>query len=151
MWLRKLQGMDLEKNLAKHVSTVVKKVTLLKTKIVQLEVERVVVAVNMVIMLIIAKGEEAQSRENKAPLYNKEADSDAMFKEDESNLWRVILRTQVRMTHFAFTIEEQICALSTSAEPVISVSIDGVIRDILIDSDSASNLISTDTLQELKH
>lgn len=151
MWLRKLQGMDLEKNLAKHVSTVVKKVTSLKTEIVQLEVERVIVAVNMVIMLIIAKGEEAQSRENKAPPYNKEADSDAMFKEDKPNLWRVLLRTQVRMTHFAFTIEEQICALSTSAEPVISVSIDGFIRDILIDSDSASNLISTDTLQKLKH
>lgn len=65
MWLRKLQGMDLEKNLAKHVSTVVKKVTLFKTEIVQLEVERVVAAVNMVIMLIIAKGEEAQSRETK--------------------------------------------------------------------------------------
>ena len=142
--------MDLEKNLAKHVSTVVKKVTLPKTEIVQLAVERVVISVNMVIMLIIAKGWEAQSRENKAPPYNKEADSDAMFKEDNPIIWRVLLRTQVRMTHFAFTIEEQICALSTSAKPVISVSIDGVSRDIF-DSDSASNLISTDTSQELKY
>ena len=40
----------------KHVSTVVKKVTLPKTEIVQLAVERVVISVNMVIMLIIAKG-----------------------------------------------------------------------------------------------
>ena len=70
-----------------------------------------------------------------------------MFKEDNPIIWRVLLRTQVRMTHFAFTIEEQICALSTS---VISVSIDGVSRDIF-DSDSASNLISTDTSQELKY
>lgn len=71
-----------------------------------------------------------------------------MFKEDNPIIWRVLLRTQVRITHFAFTIEEQICALSTSAKPVISVSIDGVSRDIF-DSDSASNLISTDTSQEL--
>ena len=52
---------------------------------------------------------------------------------------------------FAFTIEEQTCALSTSAEPVISVSIGGVSRDMLIDSGSASNLISMDTVQELKY
>ena len=52
---------------------------------------------------------------------------------------------------FAFTIEEQTCALSTSAEPVISVSIGGVSRDMLIDSGSASNLISMGTVQELKH
>ena len=52
---------------------------------------------------------------------------------------------------FAFTIEEQTCALSTSAEPVIPVSIGGVSRDMLIDSGSGSNLISMGTVQELKH
>ena len=41
---------------------------------------------------------------------------------------------------FAFTIEEETCALSPSAEPVISVSIGGVIRNMMIDSGSASNL-----------
>ena len=52
---------------------------------------------------------------------------------------------------FAFTIEEQTCAMSNSAEPVISVKIGGISRDVLIDSGSASNLISKDTLQELKY
>ena len=52
---------------------------------------------------------------------------------------------------FAFTIEEQTCALSTSAEPVISVSIGRVSTDMLVDSGSASNLISMSTLRELKH
>ena len=52
---------------------------------------------------------------------------------------------------FAFTIEEQTCALSTSAEPVISVSIGGVSRNMLIDLGSPSNLISMGTAQELKN
>ncbi|PFX13293.1 Uncharacterized protein K02A2.6 [Stylophora pistillata] len=52
---------------------------------------------------------------------------------------------------FAFTIEEQSCTMSSSAEPVISVKIGGINRDVLIDSGSASNLISKDTLQELKY
>ena len=52
---------------------------------------------------------------------------------------------------FAFTIEEQTYALSTSAEPVISVSIGGVSIDMLVDSGSTSNLISMSTLWELKH
>lgn len=52
---------------------------------------------------------------------------------------------------FAFTIEEQTCAMSNSSEPVISVKIGGISRDVLIDSGSASNLISKDTLQELKY
>ena len=97
MWLKKLQGVDLEEDSVKHVSTVVKRVTLLKTEIVQLEVESVVIAINMVIMLAVAKGEEAKSRENKAPSNNGDADSDAMFKDDRPILWRVLLRTQVRM------------------------------------------------------
>ena len=41
--------------------------------------------------------------------------------------------------------------MSNSAEPVISVKIGGISRDVLIDSGSASNLISKDTLQELKY
>lgn len=41
---------------------------------------------------------------------------------------------------FAFTIEEQTCAMSNSSEPVISVKIGGISRDVLIDSGSACNL-----------
>ena len=82
MWLRKLQGMDLEENLAKRVSHVVKRVTLLKIEIFQLEVESVVIAINMVIMLAVAKGQESKSRESKVPPNNGEADSGATFKED---------------------------------------------------------------------
>ena len=52
---------------------------------------------------------------------------------------------------FAFTLEEQTCALSSAAKPVISVSIGGVSRNMLIDSDSASNLVNLSTVQELKH
>ena len=52
---------------------------------------------------------------------------------------------------FAFTIEEQTCAMSNSTEPVISVKIGGISRDVLIASGSASNLISKDTLQELAY
>ena len=52
---------------------------------------------------------------------------------------------------FAFTIEEQTCAMHNSTEPVISVKIGGISRDVLIDSGSASNLISKDTLQELEY
>ena len=52
---------------------------------------------------------------------------------------------------FAFTIEEQTCALSSSAEPVISVSIVGVSRNMLIDSGSVSYLVNLSTVQELKH
>ena len=76
MWLKKRQGVDLEENSVKRVSTVVKRVTLLKTDIVKREVESVVIAINMVIMLTVAKGGEVQSRENKAPSNNGEADSD---------------------------------------------------------------------------
>ena len=43
------------------------------------------------------------------------------------------------------------CLMSDSAEPVISVKIGGISRDALIDSGSASNLISKDTLQELRY
>ena len=41
--------------------------------------------------------------------------------------------------------------MSSSAEPVIFVSIGGVSRNILIDSGSASNLVNLSTVQELKH
>ena len=51
---------------------------------------------------------------------------------------------------FAFTVEEQTCNLAASAEPVICVSIGGVNRDVLVDSGSGSNLISMDTVKELK-
>lgn len=76
---------------------------------------------------LLQRGEETHSWEHKAPLNNEEADSDAIFKEDKPILWRVLL-----------------CS-------VISESIGGVSRDILIDSGSESNLISMGTLQELKY
>ena len=41
--------------------------------------------------------------------------------------------------------------MSNSTEPVISVKIGGISRDVLTDSGSGSKLISKDTLQELKY
>ena len=52
---------------------------------------------------------------------------------------------------FAFIIEEQTCVLSSSVEPVISVSTGGVSRNMLIDSGSAGNLVNLSSVQELKH
>ena len=59
--------MDLKKNVEKHVSTVIKRVTstLLKTGIIQHEVGSVVNVENMVIMLAVTTGKEAQSQEKK--------------------------------------------------------------------------------------
>ena len=50
---------------------------------------------------------------------------------------------------FVFTIEEQTCTLSTASEPVITVKIGEISKDVLIDSGSASNLISQDNFKEL--
>ena len=55
MQLKKVLGVEPKEKV--FVSTVVKKVTLLKVKIVQLEVASVTSVVNMVIMLAVAKGE----------------------------------------------------------------------------------------------
>ena len=52
---------------------------------------------------------------------------------------------------FAFTVEEPTCNLAATTEPVICVSIGGVNKDVLVDSGSGSNLISMDTVNELKH
>ena len=51
---------------------------------------------------------------------------------------------------FTITTEDQTCDLSTSAKPVIYVTIGGVSRNVLIDSGSAGNVISVDTVQELQ-
>jgi len=51
---------------------------------------------------------------------------------------------------FVFTIEEQTCTLSAASNPVITVKIGGISKDVLIDSGSASNLISQDNFKELK-
>ena len=99
MWLRKLLGVDLEENVAKHVSTVEKRFTLLKTGIVQHEVGSVVNVRNMVIMLAVATVEEAQSQENKTPPNDGEVESDVMVRKDRPILLRVLWRIQVRMTH----------------------------------------------------
>ena len=72
------------------------------TEIAQLDVESVVIAINMAIMLTLAKEEETQSREFKAQPNNEEADNDTIFKEDKPILWGVLSRTQVRMTDLLF-------------------------------------------------
>ena len=51
---------------------------------------------------------------------------------------------------FTFNIQNKNCVFSTSDKPVISVSIAGVSRDVLINSGSFNNLIRQDTVQELK-
>ena len=51
---------------------------------------------------------------------------------------------------FAFTIEEQTCALSNASEPVVAVKIGGIRKEVLVDSGSASNLISRDELKSLQ-
>ena len=89
--------MDLKEKV--FVSTVVKRVILLKIGIVQLEVGSVVNVGNMVIMLAAAKGEETQSLENNVPPNDEEASSNVVVKEDRPMLLRVLLSTQARMTH----------------------------------------------------
>ena len=49
---------------------------------------------------------------------------------------------------FAITIEEQTCALSKASEPVVTVKIGGISKDVLVESGSASNLISQDELKK---
>lgn len=53
------------------------------------------------------------------------------------------------MCSFSFSITEQAYSVSASAEPVISVSINGISREMLIDSGSVSNLIRKEIFQEL--
>ena len=42
---------------------------------------------------------------------------------------------------FAFTIEEQPSALSNASEPAVTVKINGISKEVLVDCGSASNLI----------
>ena len=49
---------------------------------------------------------------------------------------------------FAVTIEEQSCALSNASEPVVTVKIGGISKEVLVDSGSAINLISQDALKK---
>ena len=51
---------------------------------------------------------------------------------------------------FAFTIEEQTCALSNASEPVVAVKIGGIRKEVLVDSGSASNLVSQEELKNLQ-
>ena len=52
---------------------------------------------------------------------------------------------------FTFIIEDQTCALSTASEPVITMKIGGISKEVLIDSGSASNLeISQGDFKELE-
>jgi len=90
--------LDVESKEKLFVSTVVKKVTLLKVKVVQPEVKSAASVVNMTIMLAVAKGEGTQSLENKAPPNNGEADSSVVVMGDRPIKLRIIV------TFFAFTI-----------------------------------------------
>ena len=148
MQLKKVLDVEPKENV--FVSTTVKKVTLLEAKIVQPEVASAKSVGNAAIMLAVAKGEGTQSLENKAPPNNGKADSSVMVMGDRPIKTRIIVAKKVRMTSFAFTIEEHTCAMSNSIEPVISVNIGGISRDVLVDSGSTSNLISKDTLQKRK-
>ena len=65
MRLRKLLDVDLKGNVAKHVSTVVKRVTLLKTGIVQHEVGSAVNVGNMVIILAMQRGKKLDAGKTK--------------------------------------------------------------------------------------
>ena len=91
MQLKKVLGVESKEKV--FVSTVVKKVTLLKVKIVQPEVASAASVVNMVIMLAVAKGED------KAPLNSGEADSSVMVRGDRPIKLRIVVTNQVRMTH----------------------------------------------------
>ena len=47
-------------------------------------------------------------------------------------------------------VKDQTCALSTASEPVITVKIGGISKEVLINSGSARNLISQGDFKELK-
>ena len=128
MWLKKVLGMDLKEKV--FVSTVVKRVILLKIGIVQLEVGSVVNVGNMVIMLAAAKGEETQSLENNVPPNDRGGKQQRRGKGGQANAVEGPFEHSSEDDTYAFTIEEQTCDLSTSAEPVISVSIGAVSRDM---------------------
>ena len=48
-----------------------------------------------------------------------------------------------------FSVTEQACSVSTSTEPLVSVSISGITKEVLVDSGSVSNLIGEGIFQEL--
>ena len=50
---------------------------------------------------------------------------------------------------FAFSVTEQACTVSASSQPLASVSIGGVTKEVLIDSGSVSNLMGEEIFQEL--
>ena len=80
------------------VSTVVKRVTLLKVKIVQPEVASAASVVNMVIMLAAAKGEKTLSLENRAQPNSGKADSSVTVRGDRPIKLRIVVTNQLRMT-----------------------------------------------------
>ena len=51
---------------------------------------------------------------------------------------------------FAFTIEEHTFALSNASEPVVTVKIGGIRKEVLVGSGSASNLISRNEFKNLQ-
>ena len=74
-------------------------------------------------------------------------DSRFMEREEKPTLsMRLLLSSED--DSFAVTIEEQSCALSNASEPVVTVKIGGISKEVLVDSGSASNLISQDELKK---
>ena len=94
MWSRTSPGTDPEEKV--FVLVVVKKVTLLKRRVIQLEVGSSVSVANIVIMLAIAKGEGTRSLENKTTPNNREAENSVVVKEDRPMSLRVV-GSQVKM------------------------------------------------------
>ena len=56
---------------------------------------------------------------------------------------------------FAFTVvegsDEEVYKVSTTSEPTMKVSINGTVKDVLIDSGSMSNLMGEEGFQKLKN
>ena len=70
--------------------------------------------ISMVIMLVVAASQQSRGRQGRPGKGIQANFVEGQFENSGEN------------DAFAFTIEEQTCALSSSAEPVISVSIGGV-------------------------
>ena len=154
MLLKKLLGMDLKEELSKPVSIVVKRIILLTIGIAQRKVESVHVCIKCAKYGHYAsccKGGKCSKPGNQRTTERTGNRQHPCGKGRQANCVEDPLEQYGEDDMYAFTVEEQACALSSSAEPVISVSIGGVSNEVLINSGSASNLISMDSFQELQH
>ena len=83
-------GMDLQEELSKSVSIMVKRVILLTIGIAPQTVESVLNVLNMGIMQAVAKEEKVQTMESKEPLNELGTDSTLMEKGDKPTMWRIL-------------------------------------------------------------